>query len=105
MCEGQGDTESAGTDVKHGAVSNVSDPGIHLELPHSRLPNMSPQPRHLTQFAITAAERVLMWKRPVIYGRLRPIISTQVYRRVEDVLFLQPQGICLKCNFSVGLCS
>lgn len=34
---------------------------------------------------------------------LRPIMSTQVYRRVEDVLFLQPQGICLKWNFSVGL--
>lgn len=35
MCEGQGDAEAAGTDVKHGAVSNVSDRGIHLEVPHS----------------------------------------------------------------------
>lgn len=34
---------------------------------------------------------------------LRPFMSTQVCRRVEDVLFLQPQGICLKCHFSVGL--
>lgn len=98
MCEGQGDREAAGTDVKHGAVSNVSDGGIRLEVPHSRLPNM--RVRQECNSSSRAGSDVE--KDSYLWSFFR---VPSCLRRYTAGLRTSSQGICLKCNFSVGFCS